>query len=360
MSEHERWVVYPLLFLALGVGLRDKLTRTITADRIECRTLAFTQRDDKPRMTLTTEEYLAEDQATRTEKADVPSGLALFDAGLRRIASIGEVLRCRALAVEKVAECNAVAVRGPASCRTLIVGETVEKPLVVVGHEKFQRAEKPAHFGVITTFSSDGRPLAQLGPVSRCKALVVDDEQGQPLVTVGPQNYLRGGKPDHAGAIKTFDSKGAAQAQLGPVLLCQEMHIVGKGELSRRLISLGSVATTGPGDEPGWAGRITLQGTDGRPVLALGTDEPGAAGIVTTQLADGRAQAVLRATQEGALLTLADPDRQLTLAMGHFPSESGIVAADAQGKVLPWLPLLKRTPAPGKPAVGKPPEPPGD
>lgn len=29
MSDRERWTVYPLLFLALGVSLRDKLTRTI-------------------------------------------------------------------------------------------------------------------------------------------------------------------------------------------------------------------------------------------------------------------------------------------------------------------------------------------
>ena len=28
MTDHERWVVYPLLFLALGVSLRDKITRT--------------------------------------------------------------------------------------------------------------------------------------------------------------------------------------------------------------------------------------------------------------------------------------------------------------------------------------------
>ena len=29
MSDRERWIVYPLIFLALGVALRDKLTRTL-------------------------------------------------------------------------------------------------------------------------------------------------------------------------------------------------------------------------------------------------------------------------------------------------------------------------------------------
>ncbi|MBN1854986.1 MAG: hypothetical protein JW829_19790 [Pirellulales bacterium] len=32
MSEHERWVVYPLLFLALGVALRDKLLKRVDTD----------------------------------------------------------------------------------------------------------------------------------------------------------------------------------------------------------------------------------------------------------------------------------------------------------------------------------------
>lgn len=36
MSERERWIVYPLLFLALGAALRDKLLKQTFAERIIC------------------------------------------------------------------------------------------------------------------------------------------------------------------------------------------------------------------------------------------------------------------------------------------------------------------------------------
>lgn len=34
MNERERWIVYPLLFFALGAGLRDKFTQQVTTDRL--------------------------------------------------------------------------------------------------------------------------------------------------------------------------------------------------------------------------------------------------------------------------------------------------------------------------------------
>ena len=45
MSERERWVVYPLLFLALGAALRDKLVDRTTTKRIVCQELRI---EDEP------------------------------------------------------------------------------------------------------------------------------------------------------------------------------------------------------------------------------------------------------------------------------------------------------------------------
>ncbi|HEY4233210.1 MAG TPA: hypothetical protein VGM76_07275 [Lacipirellulaceae bacterium] len=39
MTERERWIVYPLLFLALGAGLRDKLFDQTRSKSIECQDL---------------------------------------------------------------------------------------------------------------------------------------------------------------------------------------------------------------------------------------------------------------------------------------------------------------------------------
>jgi hypothetical protein len=41
MTERERWIVYPLLFLALGVALRDKLADRTTARSIVCQELSI-------------------------------------------------------------------------------------------------------------------------------------------------------------------------------------------------------------------------------------------------------------------------------------------------------------------------------
>src|SRR3989337_1572037 len=34
MNERERWIIYPLLFFALGAALRDKFTQQVTTDRL--------------------------------------------------------------------------------------------------------------------------------------------------------------------------------------------------------------------------------------------------------------------------------------------------------------------------------------
>jgi hypothetical protein len=45
MSERERWIVYPLLFLALGAALRDKLFDMTTSKRIICQELMVVDED---------------------------------------------------------------------------------------------------------------------------------------------------------------------------------------------------------------------------------------------------------------------------------------------------------------------------
>lgn len=47
MTERERWIVYPLLFLALGASLRDKLFDLTSSKRIVCQQLVVAS-DDRP------------------------------------------------------------------------------------------------------------------------------------------------------------------------------------------------------------------------------------------------------------------------------------------------------------------------
>ena len=43
MSERERWIVYPLLFLALGAALRDKLFNLTRSQTVVCESLQAEQ-----------------------------------------------------------------------------------------------------------------------------------------------------------------------------------------------------------------------------------------------------------------------------------------------------------------------------
>jgi hypothetical protein len=53
MSTRERWTIYPLLFLALGVALRDKLTATVDSKFITCEDLEIVDRHGQLQMHLT-------------------------------------------------------------------------------------------------------------------------------------------------------------------------------------------------------------------------------------------------------------------------------------------------------------------
>jgi hypothetical protein len=50
MSERERWIVYPLLFFALGSALRDKLLQRIESKEIYCESLKIIDPQDPMRL----------------------------------------------------------------------------------------------------------------------------------------------------------------------------------------------------------------------------------------------------------------------------------------------------------------------
>ncbi|QDT70310.1 hypothetical protein MalM25_32560 [Planctomycetes bacterium MalM25] len=55
MNDRERWIVYPLLFLALGAALRDKLAKQTSAKQIVCERLYLVDAEGRPKGVLTGE-----------------------------------------------------------------------------------------------------------------------------------------------------------------------------------------------------------------------------------------------------------------------------------------------------------------
>ena len=59
MSNRERWVVYPLLFLSIGLGLRkfdmqEADEHIAEVDTLRCKTLEIVTPEGKPRMSIAT------------------------------------------------------------------------------------------------------------------------------------------------------------------------------------------------------------------------------------------------------------------------------------------------------------------
>jgi hypothetical protein len=57
MSERERWIIYPLLFLALGAALRDKLINSTESQRVKCQGLMVYDSTGDVSMVLGAEQF---------------------------------------------------------------------------------------------------------------------------------------------------------------------------------------------------------------------------------------------------------------------------------------------------------------
>jgi hypothetical protein len=80
VTTRERWIVYPLLFLALGASLRDKLigrveTESLFAQTIECGRLELLDAQGQPRILLDVPDQSGRLQLkTQGEQAEIVIG----------------------------------------------------------------------------------------------------------------------------------------------------------------------------------------------------------------------------------------------------------------------------------------------
>ena len=139
MTERERWIVYPLLFLALGASLRDKFTQQVTTDRlhagqISCEQLLVTDSEKPDRIVA----KLSSNPPQSGGPADDRFGvLALYDSAGEELCGVTN----NQLFVKQII-CEGVAVVDPAnSTRTLAgLGSVAAAP---------EAGGKPQRFGVL-------------------------------------------------------------------------------------------------------------------------------------------------------------------------------------------------------------------
>jgi hypothetical protein len=142
MSTRERWIVYPLLFLALGIAMRDKVI---------------------PPKRLQVEEVVAERMRCKQLQADqeIATGL-VRSSQLQADQAICKLAKFRAI------QCEEFAIAGPNA-----------RPVVLIG------AEAKTKGGLIMTLSSKGVPQVLLKPTDS-GGVVVASEYKQVKVGEAP------------------------------------------------------------------------------------------------------------------------------------------------------------------------------
>ncbi len=88
MSDRERWIVYPLLFLAIGLGLKSRLSALDSEHEMQQRMTAQLQ-STTAQLTKRISDHLAEQVITKqillTERVDSPQGYLLDVAWVNQL-----------------------------------------------------------------------------------------------------------------------------------------------------------------------------------------------------------------------------------------------------------------------------------
>lgn len=158
MSTRERWIVYPLLFLTLGIALRNQFLPTrrfgavdlkageITAQKILCNEIVVMQKGECNQLQC--------DQLQFNE-------------------ALGKHIRTAGLA--QCAQLRA----GEAEFRAMLVLNSEGKPVVMAA------ADKNTQSGVIQTMNSIGAPLVQIRATDSGGAVTTARHDGKVLVEMG-------------------------------------------------------------------------------------------------------------------------------------------------------------------------------
>jgi hypothetical protein len=140
MPTRERWIVYPLLFLTLGIAMRDKIihpnhlqTENIAAAQIRCGQ-------------LTADNVLC-GRMQAAEAIDAPLLAAMGTNGKRAVVIVADPRTNVGVVKTDALQCREVAVVGGNG-----------RPTVVAGTDSKTKA------GVIVTFSANGVPESQIPP----------------------------------------------------------------------------------------------------------------------------------------------------------------------------------------------------
>jgi len=158
MSDRERWIVYPLLFLTLGIALRNQFLPTrrfgavdlrageLSAQKIFCKDLVVLEKGECNQL--------------QTDQFQFNEALG------KHIRTVG------------LTECVQLKA-GQAECQAMLIVNAEGKPVVMAG------ADKNSQAGVIQTMNTTGMPLVQIRATDSGGVVTTVGHGGKVLVAMG-------------------------------------------------------------------------------------------------------------------------------------------------------------------------------
>ena len=119
MSERERWIIYPLLFFALGAAVRDKILHRVEAKEIFCESLKIIDQQDPTRRSFV-------ELGIQRARSNDPTQLA-DRVGMLRVVNSNDKEVCRV---------SSDALFQRLIGRQMLIIDDNHQPLVVVGVEQ--------------------------------------------------------------------------------------------------------------------------------------------------------------------------------------------------------------------------------
>ncbi|MGW8255960.1 MAG: hypothetical protein ACWGMZ_00590 [Thermoguttaceae bacterium] len=165
MSTRERWIVYPLIFLSLGIALRNQFLPTrrfgavdvkaaeVSAQRVLCNDLVVL--------------HGGECKGLKCDRFQFNEALGKH----LRMAGLAECVRFQA---------------GQADCKRMTISDSDGKPVVIAG------ADQHTQDGVIQTMNANGMPLVQIRATDAGGIVTAIGHGGKVLVAMGHEGKTFG------------------------------------------------------------------------------------------------------------------------------------------------------------------------
>ena len=329
MTERDRWIIYPLLFLALGAALKDKITGTI-----ECNHLVVSGNIQAGAVQAKLMQVQDQKGQTRINMGIQQTWLTPAKETMVTAPFINLIDEQR----RPLSALNGGSIFGmDVNTETVRVTDRFGKPRVVMTTEKYELTmeqqegeEEPkkreVYPGVVKLLGAQGNAKVTLD------AIPIAIKSGDKTLSVSQ------------GRIQVMDIKNqpsaAIHAELQAVnIRARQVNI--QNDSDNPAIILAAVPITGPDGKPtgDTTGHFALYGKQNQPIVQISSHSDNTEGSIRLQSDKGEKRLSIRGDSAGGQMTALHGQRDFSMMLGHYTNFSGVLAQSAN-KPLPFSRLI--------------------